>query len=155
MEVEARGSTLRMEKIIADLRSHRVALAAGTPIAAAGEEEGGVPAKKIKTAAEGSGAAAVETKSETETKKKAMRRIPPEEVARVLALKERPVRPPCPPSELPQLSEDRRLCHALYAEIIMSSNEYVRSVQEQYRRDLEDKGFVEVEAAADECDDDE
>jgi hypothetical protein len=91
--------------------------------------------------------------AKTKKTKKVMRRLPQDYVDSVLAMKpKQPARFP-PGSEPKRISEECRRQSAKVNELIRGNEDHIRSIQEYYRRELDTKGYVEVEVQVEVSDD--
>ncbi|KAL6870612.1 hypothetical protein ACP4OV_014460 [Aristida adscensionis] len=114
---------------------------------------------EVNLPASGSGAAAEEkpeaaATTTKKTKTTVVKRLTPEEVARVLAYKAKP-RSMLPPERRPKvMSEMLRRHYARIDELIKAADDLVRRSQEDYRRQLDAKGYVEIQVQVDRSDGD-
>ncbi|KAL6870611.1 hypothetical protein ACP4OV_014459 [Aristida adscensionis] len=89
----------------------------------------------------------------TKKTKTVVKRLTPEEVAKVLAYKPKS-RSMLPPEQRPRQTEMLLRHAARVDELIKGTNDLVRRSQEEYRRQLDDKGYVEIQVEVDLTDDD-
>ncbi|KAL6640720.1 hypothetical protein ACP70R_021843 [Stipagrostis hirtigluma subsp. patula] len=116
---------------------------AAAALAASGEEEPSCLAKTTEETPAAEEEKAAVTKKKT---KKVMKRVSEEKVEKVLAAKPTPRTRPSPASRPTHVNEERDRCSAWVDEVVRANNELIRSLQEDFRRQLHTKGYVEVEA---------